>query len=597
VKKITTIILTILLSTIIHQNTYAQEYGRELDSLALVALYDSTNGEGWSNNENWISAQKIDDWYGVTVEGDRVTQIRLKSNNLSGPIPDEICNLTELLVLDFYVNSLSGTIPANIGNLSNLLQLSLNHNQLEGSIPESLWQLTNLQLLFLNSNDLSGSIPGALGDLIHLERLILFENSFSDSLPSSIGNLKRLRELNLYRNSFSGSLPSNITQLDSLRELTIWNNMFEGPIPKDIDKLTRLERLSIASNRFSGHIPASIGNLTNLKFLSLNANSLDGPIPESIGNLTELTVIQINSNNFTGIIPDTLRNLKKVTSLYLNYNQLTGPSPAALGQMTGLTALIINGNMLSGAVPAEITKLTEMNTLLLRDNQLDDLPDLSSLTKLTHLSLENNRFTFEDIVPNMVFASHTFVYAPQAKVGIEVDTVLNIGESILMSVTVGGENNSYQWYHNNLEIPAAQSDSFDILAVTLADTGVYECHVTNEMVPDLTIKSYPIKIKVVNPTGVKTEFLSIPNKFALSQNYPNPFNPKTVIGYQLPNHTMVKLSIYNLLGQLVTTLVSEKQQPGKHEVIWDASGFPSGIYIYRIQADGHTEVKKMLLIQ
>jgi photosystem II stability/assembly factor-like uncharacterized protein len=88
-----------------------------------------------------------------------------------------------------------------------------------------------------------------------------------------------------------------------------------------------------------------------------------------------------------------------------------------------------------------------------------------------------------------------------------------------------------------------------------------------------------------------------PNKFNLSQNYPNPFNPKTVISYQLPAISDVDLSMYNLIGQKVATLVSAKQNAGYHQVEWDASAFASGIYYYRIQAGEFQDVKKMILIK
>jgi hypothetical protein len=85
--------------------------------------------------------------------------------------------------------------------------------------------------------------------------------------------------------------------------------------------------------------------------------------------------------------------------------------------------------------------------------------------------------------------------------------------------------------------------------------------------------------------------------FNLNQNYPNPFNPMTTIKYQLPINSDVELSIYNLLGQKIATLVSEKQKAGYHQVEWDASGFASGIYYYRIEAGEFQDVKKMILIR
>jgi hypothetical protein len=89
----------------------------------------------------------------------------------------------------------------------------------------------------------------------------------------------------------------------------------------------------------------------------------------------------------------------------------------------------------------------------------------------------------------------------------------------------------------------------------------------------------------------------VPGRFELSQNYPNPFNPTTVIGYRLSANSKVNLSIYNSLGQKVATLVNEKQSVGLHEVEWDASDFPSGVYYYVLKAGEFIDVKKMVLIR
>ena len=95
----------------------------------------------------------------------------------------------------------------------------------------------------------------------------------------------------------------------------------------------------------------------------------------------------------------------------------------------------------------------------------------------------------------------------------------------------------------------------------------------------------------------RSEERNVPATFILSQNYPNPFNPVTTINYQLPKISELELSIYNLNGQKVTTLVSKKQPAGQHQVQWDASGFASGIYYYMIKAGEFRQVKKMILLQ
>ncbi len=93
------------------------------------------------------------------------------------------------------------------------------------------------------------------------------------------------------------------------------------------------------------------------------------------------------------------------------------------------------------------------------------------------------------------------------------------------------------------------------------------------------------------------EYSSHLKKFELSQNYPNPFNPVTVINYQLPITSFVELSIVNLIGQKVVTLVSEGQSVGNHQVQWDASGFAAGVYYYQLKAGEYQEVKKMVLLR
>jgi len=95
----------------------------------------------------------------------------------------------------------------------------------------------------------------------------------------------------------------------------------------------------------------------------------------------------------------------------------------------------------------------------------------------------------------------------------------------------------------------------------------------------------------------------VPAKFDLGQNYPNPFNPSTKIKYALPTESAVRLSVYNILGEEVARLVNGLVQAGYHEISWNASQLPSGLYIYRIEAvssDGsknYFDQKKMLLIK
>lgn len=85
--------------------------------------------------------------------------------------------------------------------------------------------------------------------------------------------------------------------------------------------------------------------------------------------------------------------------------------------------------------------------------------------------------------------------------------------------------------------------------------------------------------------------------FELQQNYPNPFNATTTIGFSLPTASIVKLTIFNSLGECVTTLASTKLLPGNYQYFWNAEGFASGIYIYRLEAEGMVQSRKLILVR
>jgi len=106
----------------------------------------------------------------------------------------------------------------------------------------------------------------------------------------------------------------------------------------------------------------------------------------------------------------------------------------------------------------------------------------------------------------------------------------------------------------------------------------------------------------IPPVGIQTTQQEHPRTFRLQQNYPNPFNPSTTISYTVGairespvQH--VELSVYNILGQKVATLVDKKQSAGPHQIEWDASGLASGIYLYRLQVNEHEISKKMVLMK
>jgi hypothetical protein len=228
---------------------YAQAVNKQ-DSLALVDLYNSTNGPGWASNENWLTGP-VSTWYGVEVTGTRVTEIFMLLNSLKGSIPSSIGNLTELVNLGLEDNQLSGSIPPSIGNLTNLHYLNVGGNQFSGKIPSFLGNLVNLKGLWLYDNQFKGSIPSSLSNLVNLTGFSLASNQLSGSIPSFLGSFLNFDFLDLSYNNFSGSIPSSIGNLLKLQGLNLSHNRLSGEIPATISNLSALLTLDLSYNRFT----------------------------------------------------------------------------------------------------------------------------------------------------------------------------------------------------------------------------------------------------------------------------------------------------------------------------------------------------------
>ena len=367
----------------------------QLECEALVALYNSTNGPGWTNNTNWLVTNTPSDWYGVTVTTGHISQIILQYNNLMGTMPAELGNLSNLYYLDLSTNQLSGSIPVELGNLTNLTYLQIRGNLMNGSIPVELSNLTNLTFLNLGWNQLSGSIPVQLGNLTNLTYLSIEWNQLSGSIPAELGDLSNLTYLDLINNQLIGSIPAELGNLTNLTYLELGGNQLSGGIPAQLGNLANLITLGLEGNQLSGSIPAQLGNLTNLTSLNLAWNQLNGSIPAGLGNLTNLTSLDLYLNQISGSIPAELGNLINLTRLSLGANQLSGSIPAQLGNLSNLTALGLGGNQLSGGIPAQLGNLANLITLGLEGNQLSgSIPaQLGNLSNLTGLGLGWNQLS------------------------------------------------------------------------------------------------------------------------------------------------------------------------------------------------------------
>lgn len=220
--------------------------------------------------------------------------------------------------------------------------------------------------------------------------------------------------------------------------------------------------------------------------LNLAANNLTGTVPSSIGNLTNLTQLQLFNNQLSGTIPSQIGNLVNLTSLGLENNQFSGTIPTAISNMTILSSLTISNNQLTDSVPVVFKDLSSLQQFDIRNNRLNILPDLSTIGTLTNLRTENNRFSFEDLEPNIGIG--TFTYSPQDSIGSYASVNAAEGTVLQLTVTVGGTNNTYQWKKNNAAIPGATNDTLQIDSVKIGDAGTYTCDITNTLATALTLR-------------------------------------------------------------------------------------------------------------
>ena len=218
----------------------------------LMALYESTNGDAWTDNTGWNGPVGTEcSWFGIW------------------------CGFDEVHVLDVALNgnNLIGSLPA-LADLTNLERLWVDENQLSGSIP-SLAGLKNLVWVDVRDNQLSGSIPPLTG-LASLFAFHVSNNQLSGPLPSLAGH-KMLQNFGAYGNQLSGPIPT-LSSLSSLEYFSVGSNQLSGPIPS-LEGLTRLEVFNAYTNELSGGVP-SLSGLTNLVQLNVMGNRLSGDMPD-----------------------------------------------------------------------------------------------------------------------------------------------------------------------------------------------------------------------------------------------------------------------------------------------------------------------------
>lgn len=312
------------------------------DSLALVDLYKSLNGDQWYHSSGWLSETPLNQWEGVRV-----------SNEAGKP---------RVVALWLGGNNLQGELPASLAKLTALRSLQLQYNRdLKGTFPEVLYKLTQLRALRLAMTSISGSLSDRLGDLKMLDTLDLRTSPYDLSMWWD-GNMATAKDHRPNKARLTGTLPASIGQLSNLRFLDLSNQQLTGELPQSLGELSQLDTLELSNCRFSGSIPSSLGKIASLQYLSLAGNQLSGEIPATLGSLRQLRELWLGRNELSGKLPD-LSALQALKQLGLDHNQLSGEIPASLSQLKNLYTLYLSANKLEGNIPTSFGGTQQANLI------------------------------------------------------------------------------------------------------------------------------------------------------------------------------------------------------------------------------------------
>ncbi len=553
---------------------------------ALKVIYDNWI---WDHKSDWFAGNtNVADWPGIEVKNNRVIELDLSNENLDdngNGFIDEVFDLTALQILNLSGNSdfygtipssisnvkgslmdlylqncnLSGVVPGEVGELTELVNLNLSHNAFTGDIPDLQnlkklevfrvyynrakgWKLVHdfedmpaLKTIYIwcaNFKPLEGEAPSFKGSN-NIEEITLYGSDFTGGLPTDgYENLKKLKIINFADCDLTGDFPEGIIYLEKIEKIYLSRNKFdESDFPPGISGLTTLKVLNLASCNLKGTVPVSFWeNLINLEDLDLSLNKyLAGYIPNTL-NMPDLEEISLHSTSFDDVLPPVF--FERLTLTDVNFNNteiaadiadfdqlvnlvwlgigndtnISGTIPSSINNLTKLRHLNISRTSISEPIPRELADIKTFWSLLLDGLNLYYIPaELSTLENLFYFGFSDNNLTFEDIYPFSSSTFNYFRYNPQNDFALPDETV-NVPEGdelrydcgIDQSIDNDYGTNHYKWQKwdgsNFVDIPGQTTRELVITSMASTDEGRYRAVVTNDVLDELTLYSEPLEV-------------------------------------------------------------------------------------------------------
>ncbi|KAJ0627755.1 putative protein kinase RLK-Pelle-LRR-IX family [Helianthus annuus] len=401
-----------------------------------------------STPSTWTTTSSFCNWDGIQCDNsNRVTSINLPDKSLTGTLPSDLNQLTQLKTLSLPRNHIAGPLPT-LANLTLLEQVILESNNFTSIPPDFFSGLTNLQTVRISDNpDLSPwVVPDTLGENSNLQTFEASNANIIGSIPDIFDKFTNLQNLRLSYNNLTGALPPSfggsqiqnlwlnnqvqglsgnldvISLMTQISQAWLQANSFTGAIP-DLTNCTILFDLQLRDNQLTGLVPESLMGLPKLANVTLQNNRLQGPLPVfKSGVITELGNENTNSfclptagpcdpqvtallavagaigypislaqswkgndacNGWLFISCDSSE--KNVTSVSFGKQKFSGTISPAFANLTSLRSLSLNDNDLSGSIPETLTSLPDLQLLDVSNNDLSGpIPVFPPRVKFTH---------------------------------------------------------------------------------------------------------------------------------------------------------------------------------------------------------------------
>ena len=604
---------------------------------------------------NWSADIPITQWEGIAVGDAGVKTLELGDSELTGMIPPELGQLSQLEWLSLYDNELTGSIPPELGQLSQLEWLDLGGNVLIGSIPPELNQLTALRGLYLYGNQLIGSIPLELSQLTALRGLRLDNNGLTGVIPPALGRLTELEELNLDGNALIGCAPETLARWvddlpvcsqvakssdvavsgvtatvlgDAIEHLIVeFARTIPGRQPDYVwigvtDEFGQLELIISSEAPVSGYYQVRARNAAGEVVGQWHGIFLDEDRLQSLeltlGGDAHVVASQVLARGAELIAHYPFNGNARDVSGNEHHGTLSGPVPTRdrFGNEGG--AILFHGTdhridlpheVLDGRLDVTIafwlkTSKTGAQTIVSGANQLNDNEYIvfflneGLIRFYSHGRVGGNQVWCDvEIQPIADGTWHHFAVIRNASQG-HADFFINGEEYIKRCRHLAYDTLKVEAggliLGQDQDTFSGGFDASQVLRGALDDLRIYDGTLSAPEVQALMREGDP------DDPGAAKEVASVIS--GLEPNVPNPFNASTQLNYRLTTPGPVRLDIYNVLGQSVHTLVDEFQAAGSYRVYWDArdqQGIPvaAGVYLSRLHYLGGVQTRRLLLLK